>query len=173
MAFGFSSRSNSDSSEVNGYDGVCHEYDAVPAGASDYSPSNSSGDSDLRLLLRTRVVPDTYRVDCPDIDDPFIYSDHSYHPVYKPSETRCAYCSDYGHSVLNCRERLENAEKLTKHFCVRGWHLPHLHDGLDIWRCRWCSMHLKDDYVWHNYPTVAAKEYEKSCRHRNSMRRYQ
>lgn len=96
----------------------------------------------------------------------------SQHPVFRPNRTKCAFCGEFGHTLLYCRERLELNEGLSRKFCVKGWHLPHLHDDADVWRCQWCSLHLGDNYVWDNYPTVAKEEYAKFKARRKMVQKY-
>lgn len=45
--------------------------------------------------------------------------------------------------------------------CRRGFHKPHLHDHLDLFRCEWCLTHLHKDYVRVWYPREYSYERER------------
>lgn len=83
------------------------------------------------------------------------------HPVYNPRKDYCLWCKCKGHSLLFCRKRLEHCERMREVNCMHGYHMPHLHDDLEIWRCQWCGTHLKSSYVKFNYPNTYAFEREK------------
>lgn len=83
------------------------------------------------------------------------------HPIYNPKKDKCMWCKQRGHSLLFCRERLEHCERMRELNCCKGYHMPHLHDDLEIWRCQWCGTHLKASYVRYNYPNTYAFEREK------------
>lgn len=83
------------------------------------------------------------------------------HPRYNPRKVRCSFCGNFGHSLMNCRQRFDlHQQKMVSH-CEKGYHKPHLHDCEELWRCEWCLMHLKTSYVKRWYPREFDYEIEK------------
>lgn len=76
------------------------------------------------------------------------------HPIFIPSKTKCMWCKQRGHTLVFCHERLTYCEQMRKRFCQRGYHMPHLHDDADLFRCQWCGTHLDASYVRRNYPNT-------------------
>lgn len=85
------------------------------------------------------------------------------HPRYNRLRAKCFYCQERGHTLQFCPRRQEDNHWLVEEYCTEGYHHPFLHDSLDIWRCRWCLMHLKTSYVKKWYPTVYADERAKAA----------
>lgn len=83
------------------------------------------------------------------------------HPIYNPRKDKCMWCKQRGHSLLFCKQRLEHCERMRDVNCCKGYHMPHLHDDVLIWRCQWCGTHMKNSYVKFNYPNTYAFEREK------------
>lgn len=80
------------------------------------------------------------------------------HPRYEPCNVKCSYCKCVGHSLMNCRRRLDHHHDMMHLHCKEGWHKPHLHDNLHLWRCEWCLMHLHETYVREWYPEYYTSE---------------
>lgn len=85
------------------------------------------------------------------------------HPIYHPERVRCSFCGSRGHSLMNCFERMKLHHRRMDSHCKHGWHKPHLHDRLDLWRCEWCLTHLKTSYVKRWYPEAFDTEMRKTA----------
>lgn len=83
------------------------------------------------------------------------------HPVFRPEKSKCIWCKQRGHTLLFCSERLKHCERMREVNCCKGYHMPHLHDDVDIWRCQWCGTHMRSSYVRYHYPNTYAFEREK------------
>lgn len=150
MTFGF----GRDVDEVNGWD----DYHPIPESGSDSaldadrSSGHGDGSGDPRITLSLKRDYASNR---------WIRRSKHQHPIYRPELRFCSFCKGEGHSMLNCRKRIAAAEEAIEAYCVHGWHFPHLHDQVDYFRCRWCSLHLDTDYVRTYYPTVAEEQIQR------------
>lgn len=117
------------------------------------SDSDSSSYATLRQFAHSSGTLQTYGGD----DEP------DDHPVYNPERVICSFCRSRGHSLMNCFERMKLHRLRMETHCKHGWHKPHLHDRLDLWRCEWCLMHLKTSYVKRWYPDAFDSERKKTA----------
>lgn len=109
----------------------------------------SSSDSGTSNSSFKRSFPHSRRL---DRQLPRLPRTDAVHPIYRPELVRCKYCTSYGHSLMNCRKRMDHHYEMMEKNCQKGWHKPHLHDRLDLWRCEWCLTHLHESYVKEWYP---------------------
>lgn len=94
------------------------------------------------------------------------------HPKFNPAAITCDYCKCTGHSLDYCPKRLETNQKMALKWCTQGWHAPKLHDDRRVWRCKYCAMHLHEEYVWAEYPKECMEEEEKFFKHRLQVEKY-
>lgn len=143
MTFGF----GRDTDEVNGFESLhgSHHFQLDDGNSYD-TFDDSSNDLGFAFRLPSPRIRDRTR-------------DH--HPKYNPSATKCSFCKEYGHSLMNCWKRMEYHWLRMDTHCKHGYHKPHLHDCEDLWRCEWCLMHLKTSYVKKYYPREYDYEIEK------------
>lgn len=117
------------------------------------SRSDDSTDDDLHQLARARGDLPPHRGDVESGD----------HPIYRPERVVCSFCGSRGHSLMNCFERMKLHHRRMDSHCKHGWHKPHLHDRIDLWRCEWCLTHLKTSYVRRWYPEAYESERKKTA----------
>lgn len=94
------------------------------------------------------------------------------HPKFDPKKIWCDYCKQNGHSLDFCADRLKMNQKVAAQWCTKGYHSPKLHDDRRVWRCKFCAMHLHEEYVWEVYPNECAAEEEKFFKHRLQVEKY-
>lgn len=94
------------------------------------------------------------------------------HPRFSPGSVRCSYCHTVGHSLHNCFQRMKHHHEMMRTHCANGFHKPHLHDQVNIWRCEWCLMHLYSSYVKKHYPEHWKYEPRKVIAQREKIAKY-
>lgn len=151
MTFGF----GIDTDEVNGFPNDSSNYIGSDL-LSTASPSSGITSLELPPPARTQAVVRPKLA----------------HPKFDPAAIRCDYCKQCGHSLDYCPKRLENNYKVAMKWCTQGWHSPKLHDDRRVWRCKFCAMHLHEEYVWEVYPKECMKEEEKFFKHRLQIDKY-